>query len=306
VGSLGPAFCRVIDNTVHDIHVRQLFTGAEMAGIKFHGAINAEISGNHIYRTCRGLWLDWMAQGTRVTRNLFHDNAREDLFVEVNHGPFLVDNNLFLSPTTLLDVSQGGAYAHNLIAGRIVSAEELRRDTPYHPAHSTHVAGLAKIAGGDNRWYNNLFIGGGVTPVVPPKPDARLRRVTGYGLWVYDVREHPSFTGGNVYYHGARPSAGESAALYLPEVDPRVKLVAEGDRFVLQAQFGSGPGQATTSRVTTDLLGRARIPNLPFELPDGTPLAVDTDYFGQPRAAARPSPGPFAQPASGPLKLKVW
>ena len=37
-----------------------------------------------------------MAQGTRVTGNLFHDN-REDMFVEVDHGPFLVDNNLFLS-----------------------------------------------------------------------------------------------------------------------------------------------------------------------------------------------------------------
>ena len=69
-----------------------------MAGIKFHAAIDVEISRNHIYRTCRGLWLDWMAQGTRVTGNLFHDNLTEDLFVEVDHGPFLVDNNLFLSP----------------------------------------------------------------------------------------------------------------------------------------------------------------------------------------------------------------
>ena len=38
-----------------------------------------------------------MAQGTRVSGNLFHDNPSEDLFVEVDHGPFLVDNNLFLS-----------------------------------------------------------------------------------------------------------------------------------------------------------------------------------------------------------------
>ena len=74
VGSLGAAFSTVTGNTIHDIHVRRLFTGAEMAGIKFHGAIDVEISHNHIYRTCRGLWLDWMAQGTRVTGNLFHDN----------------------------------------------------------------------------------------------------------------------------------------------------------------------------------------------------------------------------------------
>ena len=87
-----------------------------MAGIKFHGAIDVEISRNHIYHTIRGLWLDWMAQGTRVSRNLFHDND-SDVFVEVDHGPFLFDNNLFLSSVSLRDNSQGGAYAHNLFAG---------------------------------------------------------------------------------------------------------------------------------------------------------------------------------------------
>ena len=167
VGSLGCAFSTVTGNLIHDIHVRRLFGGHEMAGIKFHAAIDTEITCNHIYRTTRGLWLDWMTQGTRVSRNLLHDNRTEDLFVEVNHGPFLVDNNLFLSPTVLLDVSQGGAYAHNLMAGRIVSAVELRRETPYHPAHSTAVAGLTNIKGGDNRYYNNLFVGAGATAAPP-------------------------------------------------------------------------------------------------------------------------------------------
>jgi len=148
VGSLGAAFSTVTGNDIHDIHVRRLFTGAEMAGIKFHAAIDTTIRSNHIYRTCRGLWLDWMAQGTRVSQNLFHDNASEDLFVEVDHGPFLVDNNLFLSPTSLLDMSEGGAYAHNLFVGRIISRPEPSRETPYHPAHSTKVAGLVNIKGG--------------------------------------------------------------------------------------------------------------------------------------------------------------
>ena len=54
VGSLCPAFSTITGNTIHDIHVQKLFSGAEMAGIKFHGPIDATISGNHIYRTCRG------------------------------------------------------------------------------------------------------------------------------------------------------------------------------------------------------------------------------------------------------------
>jgi len=69
-----------------------------------------EVSHNRINRFCRGLWLDWMAQGTRVSGNLFQDNHYEDLMIEVDHGPFVVDNNLFLSKTSQRVMSQGGAY----------------------------------------------------------------------------------------------------------------------------------------------------------------------------------------------------
>ena len=51
-------------------------------------------------------------------------------------------------------------------------------------------------------------------------------------------------------------------------------------------------------------LGNAAIPNLPYEQPDGTPLRVDTDYFGKVRNEANPTPGPFENPGQG--KLKVW
>ncbi len=145
VGSLGCSFSTLTGNTIHDIHVRRLFSGAEMAGIKFHGAIDVTISRNHIYRTCRGIWLDWMAQGARVSRNLLHDNhPREDLFVEVNHRPFLVDHNILLSANALLDWSEGGAYAHNLIAGIIAFRPVLNRETPFNRAHCTDLGGLRK------------------------------------------------------------------------------------------------------------------------------------------------------------------
>ena len=40
-GSLTLRNSVVSGNTIHDIHVRKLFTGAEMAGIKLHAAIDA-------------------------------------------------------------------------------------------------------------------------------------------------------------------------------------------------------------------------------------------------------------------------
>jgi len=311
VGSLGPVFSVVTGNVIHDIHVRQLFSGAEMAGIKFHAAIDVEISRNHIYRTCRGLWLDWMAQGTRVSRNLFHDNAAEDLFVEVDHGPFLVDNNLFLSPVSLLDMSEGGAYAHNLITGRIISRPELRRATPYHPPHTTALAGLVNIKGGDDRFYNNIFVGQGATglPSVPAagKPAKKdFQPAAGFGLSVYDNREFPLQTGGNVYYHGARPYAKETKYVAQTGFDPKVKLVAEGGQVSLHLTLDQAVQKSDTTLVTTALLGKATIPNLPYEQPDGTPIRVDTDYFGKSRSEGSPTPGPFQNPGTGPLILKAW
>lgn len=303
VGSLGCAFSAVTGNTIHDIHVRRLFTGAEMAGIKFHAAIDTEISRNHIYRTTRGLWLDWMAQGTRVTRNLFHDNISEDLFVEVNHGPFVVDNNIFLSPTTLLDMSQGGAYAHNLMAGRIISTEEPGRETPYHPAHSTAVAGLANIKGGDNRFYNNIFIGEGnpAAPAVPPKQGERHRRVTGHGTCVYDIRELPLQAGGNVYYHGARPYAKEAGPIVAEAFDPGVRLEGQS----LHMALDDSVGRATTAPVTSGRLGNAKVPGTPYVNPDGSPITIDADYFGARRDRSNPTPGPFEKPGQGAIRLKV-
>ena len=287
VGSLGPIFSAVTGNVIHDIHVRALFSGAEMAGIKFHGAIDTEISRNHIYRTCRGLWLDWMAQGTRVSGNLFHDNRAEDLFVEVNHGPFLVNNNIFLSPTTLLDMSEGGAYAHNLIAGRIVPRPELRRSTPYHKPHSTAVAGLRNIVGGDNRFYNNIFSGAN-------------------GLADYDAASLPSWMDGNVFFKGAKPSKHEENPLIRADVDPALRLVESADGFVLDAALGDIAGGRSRKLVTTELLGRAAIPNLPYERPDGEPIRVDTDYFGRRRNESSPMPGPFQDVGTGSLRVKVW
>jgi len=305
VGSLGAVFSTITGNVIHDIHIRQLFSGAEMAGIKIHAAIDTEISHNHIYRTCRGIWLDWMAQGTRVTRNLLHDNnSSEDLFVEVDHGPFLVDNNLFLSGTSLLDMSEGGAYVHNLIAGRISSRPEPGRETPYHPAHATTVAGLSTIKGGDDRFYNNIIIAPSTEAAA--KAASNPRAATGYGLYVYDAREYPLQTGGNVYYNGARPYAKEANPLAPAGVDPKPRIVEEGDGVFLRLTVGPELKQAATKLVTTELLGKAAVSKAGYENPDGSPLTVDTDYFGTKRQATTPCPGPFENPGQGDLRLKVW
>lgn len=288
VGSLGAAFSLITRNTIHDIHQQKLFTGAEMAGVKVHAAIDAEISHNRIFRTVRGVWLDWMAQGARVSANLLHNNDSEDLFMEVNHGPFLVDNNIFLSNRSLLDMSEGGAYVHNLMAGRLLPRPELSRETPYHKAHSTEVAGLRNIVGGDNRFYNNIFCGGG-------------------GLSEYDDTALPVSLSGNVFLQGAAPSRHEPDP-YAPEDDgPPVELIEEGANARLRIALDDAWASARKRRlVDSEWLGRAMTPDLPFVHPDDSPIRVDCDYFGRKRNESNPFPGPFEWSEGGTTHLTVW
>jgi len=290
VGSLGAVFSRITGNTIHDIHVQRLFTGAEQAGIKIHGAIDVEVRGNHIYRSGSwGLWFDWMGQGTRISGNLLHDNVLEDLFVEVNHGPFLVDNNIFLSPRSLLDrTSQGGAYVHNLFAGTLNIGGFDGRKTPFHKAHSTEIAGLHDNPAGDDRYYNNLFVERG-------------------NLGQYDGARLPVWMDGNVFLKGAQPSKHEQAPLVQPAFDPGIRVVEQPDGVTLEIALDKAwAQQKKRPLVTTEMLGKAKIPDLSFEQPDGSPYRIDTDYFGRKRNMENPFPGPFENPGTGTLSLKVW
>jgi alpha-N-arabinofuranosidase len=245
------------------------------------------IARNHIYRTVRGLWLDWMAQGTRVSGNLFHDNPAEDLFMEVDHGPFLVDNNVFLSPSSLLSVSQGGAYVHNLMAGSLRIIPYDARQTPFHKAHSTELAGMHDNPFGDDKYFNNLFIGPG-------------------DLSVYDKATMPVKMDGNIFLKGAKPSKHESGPVVKSELDPGLELTEEAGGFYIALTWDKAFGDRARRTVTTELLGKAAIPGLPYEQADGAPYRIDVDFFGKKRNASNPTPGPFEAPGTGPLKLKVW
>jgi alpha-N-arabinofuranosidase len=112
-------------------------------------------------------------------------------------------------------------------------------------------------------------------------------------------------TGGNLYYHGARPYRNESDAVR-SATDPKIGVVEEGERVHLHLVLDDAVQQAKTARVTTELLGKAEIPQVQYENSDGSPLKIETDYFGKHRSEARPTAGPFEKPGQGELKLKIW
>lgn len=295
-GSMGAAFSLIENNHIHDIWVKRQFTGAEIGGIKFHAAVDTRIIHNRIHNAGRALWLDWMTQGTRVSGNLFYDNDMEDLFLEVNHGPFLVDNNIFASRRSILEQSQGGAYVHNLIAGDIYRYVEHGRYTPYFLPHSTEVAGLSIIPGGDDRYINNLF-----ATVLPANEKDSKRK---YGLADYNKSVYPMMVDGNVYYNGALPFEGEKNKVVLPDFKPDVKVEETADGVYLSLSV-QGLDGLQTSRVTTERLGKAKLPRQAYEQPDGSPIDIATDYLGNTRSN-QPKPGPLESIKDGAIRIKVW
>jgi hypothetical protein len=302
-GSLGAAFSQVINNNIYNIWTKRLFTGAEIAGIKIHGSIDMLIKNNRLANVGRGIWLDWMAQGTHVTCNLCYNNTMEDIFCEVDHGPFLIDNNIFLSGVGFLDVSEGGAFVHNLVAGKLHRNTD-NRTTPYHKPHSTELVALKNILGGDDRFYNNIFIEG-YAPVNTDNKTAQ--RKTGYGLDIYNDAELPMYVSGNVYYKGAKPFIDEKVLINEPGFDPQFKIEEEGQSVYLSITMGKSVKSLKTNLITTEFLGKALIPDQAFENIDGTPIIIDKDFLGNKRNIRRPTAGPFENPVAGKqIKLKVW
>ena len=241
-GSMGGVFSTIENNNIYNIWTKRQFTGAEMGGIKIHAAIDMLIKNNRLANCGRGLWLDWMNQGAHVVGNLFYNNTTDDIFVEVNHGPFLIENNIMLSPLSIRDWSEGGAFVHNLIAGNI-ELQPQDRLTPFHPPHSTEVAGLKQTKGGDDRYYNNIFTG-----------SVQETRNQKSGLRVYENTEYPMFVNGNVYLNNATPFQNEKNQLVL-DINPDIQLEETEEGIFLTMHFDKSIVKMKNQLVTADLLG---------------------------------------------------
>lgn len=278
VGSLGAIFSEITGNHIHHIHVQRLFGGEEQAGIKIHAAIDSLIAGNHIHTSYRAIWLDWMAQGTRVSRNLCHDNPEEDLFLEVNHGPFVIDHNLLLSPVSIKNWSEGGAYLHNLFGGEIRSSAERNRETPWHPAHSLKIAGLQNIRGGGEQFINNL-----TTPSTNLEASLQPKRDALTGSWTID----PATGQFPVYADASATYPGVAEGNYQLEEAPQ--LTKEDGAYTIRFKLP----QQQEAAVDSARLGDCRVNGIAYQDYDGSPLHLNSDYFGNIRSSRNVLTGPF-------------
>ena len=356
VGRMGCVFSIIEDNHIHNINNMQELGGAEIAGIKFHAAIDVTFRRNHIHHSTMGIWCDWQAQGTRITQNLMHDNHRpeiegeapmggmmsQDVFIEVGHGPTLIDNNILLSKASVRIATQGIALVHNLILGAFtavgggtdmtVNGVNQPRYTPYHIRHRTEVAGFMSILHGDNRFYNNIFIQNWPVKEVEVKEDMGFKmadnQVVGTDVWdeypTYDEWiakfeldkpanmfklgnfhfEHlPVWVDGNAYFNGAKANKNEKSKLVDNDNKVYVNLVEKDGKYSVETNVYDFLGDFKDGIITSDILGCAFEPEQRFENPDGTAITFDSDYLGEHRGVAT-IPGPFVSKEAA--SRQVW
>jgi len=351
VGRMGGVFSTIEDCHIHHVCNSQQLGGAETAGIKLHAAIDVTVRRCHIHNCIMGVWFDWQAQGARITQNLLHDNHKpegiqhalgamfnNDVFIEVGHGPTLIDNNVMLSKTSVVMPSEGVACVHNLMCGafahinsgvdNIVNGQREPRYTPYHIRHRTEVAGFMTILHGDDRIYNNIFVQ--KHPVVNPDcmpntPDyeyvgtAPFDIFPTYEAWIanfmmdrepdmralaqYHFGHLPVWVDGNAYFNGANVYAKEAHKLVDADDRVTVELEERDGRCVLKTNVYDFLKDFRDGIVNSDILGCAFEPEQRFENPDGTAITFDRDYFGNHRGLDT-LPGPFAD--IGPAERVVW
>lgn len=302
-GHLGGVFSKIYNNHIYNIHTRKQFFGYEIGGIKLHAAIDVEITSNVIHDNFRGIWLDWQAQGARVSKNLLFNHPLEDLFIEVNHGPLVVDNNLLLSEISLLNVSQGTAFAHNIFGGSIKMRLAPDRFTPYHFAHATAVMGLMSILHGDDRYYNNIFASNKIhgSPTIFTGTNAYDKHPLATDYWYegkspkdFAAHKLPVYIESNVYYNLSKSFNREADALVKTGYDPELKLEESSSGFIFTINLSSDFNKTPKVLVDSALLGTAFQSEAAFENPNGSPMTISSDFYSTPWINASPVAGPLA------------
>ncbi|MHB0954929.1 MAG: right-handed parallel beta-helix repeat-containing protein [Pirellulaceae bacterium] len=276
-GQKGATRSLIAGNLIEDTNYRREFGGWETAAIKFHNSVDTVISGNLIRGVFRqeqgafGIWIDFGNQGIRITRNLIYNTEADTVFLEMNHGPTLVDNNVLIGRDVRSN-SEATVFAHNLLVDcGYEYMPDVERRSEYYEPHSTKSAGRKTGTAQDEKWFNNIFVRRGLGSV---------KAAPGY------VADH------NVFLEGAEPSSfGDKHSVVDAHVTGfTIEDRAEGVTIVFSVS--EAPLRVQGPRVDAALVGVFATVGQTMEDRYGNPIAVDTDIHGE--NWLRPLPGPLA------------
>ncbi|MHB8970123.1 MAG: right-handed parallel beta-helix repeat-containing protein [Pirellulaceae bacterium] len=275
-GQKGATRCLIAGNLIEDTNYRREFGGWETAAIKFHNSVDTVISGNlirgvfHQDQGAFGIWIDFGNQGIRITRNIIYNTESATVFLEMNHGPILVDNNVLIGQEVRSN-SEATVFAHNLFVDcGYEYAPDVERQSEYYQPHTTKSAGHKTGTAQDDKWFNNIFVRRGLGTV---------KTASGY------VSDY------NVFLEGAVPSSfGDKNS----EVDAYVTKLAVADHTqgaTIAFAVNDAPLRVQGPHVDARLVGVFPTVGQTIEDRDGNPITIDMDINGE--KWLRPLPGPL-------------
>ncbi len=298
-GCYGAVGSVIEGNVISETNYRSEWFGSNQAAIKILFPIDVVIRNNLLIGTpdvrtnAKGIWLDWGAQNTRVTGNLITDfgNSR-GLFLEVNFGPIIVDNNIFVRNSICVE-SNGVIFTNNLFNDCSFSFwSNAKRTTPYYKPHSTVRTGKTSVTLAHIRVFNNI-ISGGVgfdDGKVMPKGSDQSGIESNY----------------NVFLDGAGPFAEKDDKSVVGNTTTDFILEENNGVWTMNIKLPDVALKGKHPLVTSKLIGRIPLAEMGMENPDGTPLNITSDYFGKPMVPTHVMPGPIQNINQGENRFSLW
>jgi len=287
-GQKGATRSIIAHNLIEDTNYRKEFGGWETAAIKFHNSVDTVIRDNlirgvyHQKQGAFGIWIDFGNQGVRISRNIIYDTQAATVFLEMNHGPTLVDNNVLIGQPVRSN-SEAIVFAHNLFVDcGYVYRPDTRRQSAYYEPHTTKAVGRRSGTAREDKWFNNIFVRTGL---------GRVRDAPGY------ESDH------NVFFEGAEKSSfGDEHSIvsdYAPDVEVRDRPAGAEVTFTVN----DAPLRIEGPWVNADLVGVFTTVGQTIEDRYGQPISVEKDIEGRKRK--QPIPGPLADLQKGKNSV-VW
>jgi hypothetical protein len=275
-GQKGATRSVISGNFIEDTNYRKEFGGWETAAIKFHNSVDTVISGNlirgvfHQQQGAFGIWMDYANQGIRITGNVIYDTQAATVFLEMDHGPTLVDNNILIGKEVRSN-SEATVFAHNLFVDCGYQYNpDIKRRSAYYSPHTTKAVGRKTGTAQDEKWFNNIFIRKGLD----------------------DVKNAPGYTSDyNIFLEGAKKSSfGDEHSV----IDPYVtgfKLESRPLGVTIRFSVSNTFSRLKGPWVDDKLVGIFSTVGQTIEDSFGNPIKVDTDIKGN----------KFIEPFAGPL-----
>jgi hypothetical protein len=295
-GSHGLPASVIAGNLIEEINPARHFGGYETAAIKIHSAIDVVIAGNVIRRvhsprngsSNAGIWLDWQAQGSRITGNVIYDIDDTAIELEADHGPNLLDNNVLVgndSTNTLWDVAESTTYVHNLFVNFSWSGNGDGRTPSYFTPHTTQAKGNGTITNKENKYYNNIHV----------KKGLGVGQSSGFA------------SDNNVYYGGATKTGwGDAKSVVHTGFDAAFAATDLADGVTVTWKADTAPTDVACPLITRAFIGTAALTGQGIENHDGSPITIDKDMTGAARSATQPTAGPLeASSATNTVTLRV-